>query len=635
MKIKSIKAAAFKGSKIDEELTGLNLVVGPNGAGKTSVLEAVSVGCLGYLPKLGKRNGDTFSLSSGDGMSVIAVNDSGQKNTFIFQRDKKGTVKLKKTQEFVADADMISADDFLGMSPAKRIDYIFAKSGVEVDAQTAVNSLELPVELIDDDVAIKLLSEVCSSVERSFAENDSGQAILLADENISARLKTLRSETSTLSKTIEGLVGMSEDAPKDVSRELEKLQGEWDEVSKRASNNRVLLGERVKALDEIEEIRASIVEIESGDYLDDVNAELHRLGPLVDYGPAEEHLESLKTNLSARKTAYVVESTKLETLKREFQEAHELRDTFSAGCKCPTCKMEMSEHQQELFLDRMASDISLLKDQIEDAEKELEKITAEASGFQDDIRQQELVIKRERERNEAIRTVTGLKDHQVKKAESDLIALKRQLAECEKQAIHVDELKASIASDEKWMADREVTLLDLKSADEQRKGWIQNNRTREQAKLQLRTKEIEFAAMKGISESFAKFKAQCVDGAFEGVFAVANKLVGSVTEGCRLSYSDGEIALVRPSGDRISPLVACGSEFAAIYAGLCAGISKGGIMFLDEMSRFDPQVCGRIIRAVEELLAAGLISQFIGAHCGAGDVSALKNWNVINVGGES
>ena len=635
MKIKSIKAAAFKGRKIDEELTGLNLVVGPNGAGKTSVLEAVSVGCLGYLPKLGKRNGDTFSLSSGDGMSVIAVNDSDQKNTFIFQRDKKGAVKLKKTQEFMADADMISADDFLGMSPAKRIDYIFAKSGVEVSAQTAVNSLELPVELIDEDVALKLLSEVCSSVERSFEENDGGQAILLADENISARLKTLRSETSTLGKTIEGLVGMSEDAPKDVSKELEKLQGEWDEVSKRASNNRVLLGERARSLGEIEDIRVSIVEIESGDYLDDINERLAGYGDLVDIESLEDQLSVWQTNLSASKTAHVVESTKLETLKREFQEAHELRDTFSAGCKCPTCKMEMSDRQQELFLERVSSDISLLKDQIEDAEKELEKITAEASGLQDGIAKQQKLIQMGRERNEAIRAVTGIKQAKIADSKQQLAQLKERLAECEKQRIHVDELKASIDSDEKWMVDKEPALLDLKSADEQRKGWIQQNRTREQAKLQLRTKEVEFAAMKGISESFAKFKAECVDDAFEGVFAVANKLVGSVTEGCRLSYSDGEIALVRPNGDRISPLVACGSEFAAIYAGLCAGISKGGIMFLDEMSRFDPQVCGRIIRAVEELLEAGLISQFIGAHCGAGDVSALKNWNVINVGGES
>src|ERR1051325_3163219 len=65
-----ISATGLKGRTFEYQLGKVDLFVGPSFSGKTAVLDAIKIGLLGYHPKLGRRSAATFSLASGEFMSI-------------------------------------------------------------------------------------------------------------------------------------------------------------------------------------------------------------------------------------------------------------------------------------------------------------------------------------------------------------------------------------------------------------------------------------------------------------------------------------------------------------------------------------------------------------------------------------
>lgn len=87
MKIKSIKVYNIHKYKFKEmNFDDVTYLVGANGAGKSTILEAVQLGLLGYIPGENKTNASIFSHSSGPTMSVELKIDAGDEGEIIVTR---------------------------------------------------------------------------------------------------------------------------------------------------------------------------------------------------------------------------------------------------------------------------------------------------------------------------------------------------------------------------------------------------------------------------------------------------------------------------------------------------------------------------------------------------------------------
>jgi len=137
--ISAITAHNFKGATFQAPLGGLTLVVGPNGAGKSARSQALQLAVLGYVPGVGKRNGDildAFLSEGGKDLRAGIVLESGTKLERRYVRSRTGAVSMElhaggikcSSDEFaraLADVAVVDLSVFLGLSDARKIDELF------------------------------------------------------------------------------------------------------------------------------------------------------------------------------------------------------------------------------------------------------------------------------------------------------------------------------------------------------------------------------------------------------------------------------------------------------------------------------------------------------------------------------
>lgn len=82
-----------------------------------------------------------------------------------------------------------------------------------------------------------------------------------------------------------------------------------------------------------------------------------------------------------------------------------------------------------------------------------------------------------------------------------------------------------------------------------------------------------------------------------------------------LKYEDGEFTFMR-SGNVVRMKVMSGTERLAVFAGLQFALSAGStpkILIVDELGRMTDGSLGRFLKAISDQIAAGTLTQFIGA----------------------
>ena len=137
--IAGIYAHNFKGATFTATLRGLTLVVGPNGAGKSARSQALQLAVLGYVPGIGKRNGDimdAFLSEGGKDLRAGITLESGHKLERRFSRSRTGTVSMEmysggikckpdESARALADVAVVDLSVFLGLSDARKVDELF------------------------------------------------------------------------------------------------------------------------------------------------------------------------------------------------------------------------------------------------------------------------------------------------------------------------------------------------------------------------------------------------------------------------------------------------------------------------------------------------------------------------------
>jgi exonuclease SbcC len=159
--IREIVMENIKGQTSPQALTGRDIIVGPNGSGKTTRHQALGMALLGYVPRQGKTESETFKLSSGEEMTVGLVTDACSVSRSFIRKEKAqrdGTASVNITQEITVSPSqgekvnrdketriqaelgnfpvMLDFSEFLSLSDAKRREFFYGLSPIASAAWT-------------------------------------------------------------------------------------------------------------------------------------------------------------------------------------------------------------------------------------------------------------------------------------------------------------------------------------------------------------------------------------------------------------------------------------------------------------------------------------------------------------------
>lgn len=138
MRLTHIRMKNFKGYSGDYALRPLTMIVGPNYSGKSRIIEAITVALRGSLPKLGKTNPDTFRLSSGEVMAVLAEIDGQVGVRREWRRMPNGSIKAGMQSGVPVkfdDLPILDPSAYFAMSAAKRTGYLFSMTAPKGDCK--------------------------------------------------------------------------------------------------------------------------------------------------------------------------------------------------------------------------------------------------------------------------------------------------------------------------------------------------------------------------------------------------------------------------------------------------------------------------------------------------------------------
>jgi len=633
MKITKVKGQNVKGSNFEHDLKGFNLIVGANGSGKTAILEAIIVGCLGYLPKLGRRNSDTFKLSSAAGMSIEIENDDGKSNSYVLQRSGSGSVKCKKDVGFEVEPDMINIDEFLSMSQNKRVDYMFRKAGVEVSP----NEIKAAIGITSTNKAVQCeIETIMHLVDVAFSRGSgaTSDALNEIDDEIKESIKILRSECKLKDKTVEGLVDLAPEPPSNFAKKLNDINCEGIDIAEKLGAAQEEQRKCHSDIQEANEMQESIdMEDANGDFDIDLDAikegiakgkEAERLNKegVEALGPIRDKTICLSEEVRHGKQTSEKGKATLRELEGQLSEAQNMG-------KCPTCGADGVEWKEKTISDInvkieglknvLAVEESVLQRDmaaLEDARRDYIVQESHCESFHKDMELLPGFL-------EAHAAVTAKDNERSKQIEARVLELRSSSG-------RIPELSELISNLQSELKRIEIEQTDLEQKQREYFYWKDTSRMQNEAVQAAKDAKESAAIVAEIKHSFDEFKSQKVTLAFKDVFNVANKLIAKVSSENSIHYRDREIVMKNSEGNYIDLGMACGSEFAAVYAGVCMGLSKDSrILVMDELSRFDKKVKGRILKAISELLNDGQIDQFIGADCRI--PTAIEECNIIRL----
>ena len=165
---------------------------------------------------------------------------------------------------------------------------------------------------------------------------------------------------------------------------------------------------------------------------------------------------------------------------------------------------------------------------------------------------------------------------------------------------------------------------DLAAIDERLNGlralqakWEQERGRRSvTAEQSVKGDEYENAILgfKVITKVIADENVKRIERSITPLLDTANLIIKPVIN-TTLKYEDGEFTFMR-SGNVVRMKVMSGTERLAVFAGLQFALSAGStpkILIVDELGRLTDGSLGRFLKAVSDQIAAGTLTQFVGA----------------------
>lgn len=245
-----------------------NYFAGPNGSGKSTVLEAIQLAVLGYVPGYGKRNEDIFKHCNSDKMSVTIVlcDNSFTKEVGMITRSwiKSGNKIVSDVSTYLENLDIsemirdielpvFNFNEFLGLTANKMKDWFIQflpKECAEVDWKYTLNkccsdnNLCIPYE--DMQSTLDGVLEAC----RGFS---GVEAVRKVNEFFKSQISLKKAESSRLQATIQSLVYYADTSTGStvaMKAELDNLRKLYEQSIRDSQyeNHRNILRERLDML---------------------------------------------------------------------------------------------------------------------------------------------------------------------------------------------------------------------------------------------------------------------------------------------------------------------------------------------------------------------------------------------------
>lgn len=235
MKIKKVIITGMHkvGRKVYEINDGVTYFVGPNGVGKSTVLEAIQLGLLGYIPGYGKTNESIIKHASGPSLSISLVldNDISIDRTWTRSGSSvRSTTDIKNSEskdlnELISDIELpiFNFNEFRSMTSNKLKEWFISflpSTADSIDIEGALARAAEERSLPYDDLLSDLLNRVSTK----------GLSGLELIKQINTTIKEdqsfVKGQITRLQSTIESLVHY-DDAPvrdeSEISEEINKL----------------------------------------------------------------------------------------------------------------------------------------------------------------------------------------------------------------------------------------------------------------------------------------------------------------------------------------------------------------------------------------------------------------------------
>lgn len=638
MRLTTITLENFKGFSGTYNLAPIALFVGPNFAGKSTVIDAVRLLVLGYLPELGKTNAATFALASGRELSVIGTFDNGAtvaRRWFVKNDTIKSAFVLPPFMEEQGSANafavMMDPQTYFGLSENERVSYIFTMipgmaEAVTVDALTTQLQEMLATkgdELAADAIA-NFMAEVRVHLERLARGGVTTNALVEALlEFVKQATSNAKAKAGVMEKTAQGLAflrtqdGDPNELPaveKELAEVMALVERLRDEKAKRAADleaarkwaerrtalQTALYGSHERAT-VIEAHRARVAELEGKirDLADDAK-------------PAgwDDMLTEERDQTASLREAMA----ELDRNNQRLAELQEEKASLQRHVFCPYCGAAGSKEADWRATKNTA----------------LENAIAGLGSKQDTLRTHAAALRESLQNLRALIDKTRKAQIVVERLNADLHTARRDLSAAELNAGADEERRKQLAAIPETTVDaasvnaltEKLTAAQTKATDLTRRKQLLVGRSNDlirlaQAEKQRDESKMAEAVAKTAVEATRALKSKIVAASFHDLLMTANAFFGTVLR-TPLEYHDGEIGTWR-DGLWVSHRTFSGTERALTYAAIQAALTTHAtfrLMLVDELGRLDDKSAHGLMAGVDNGITNGVIDQFIGVDTG-------------------